>query len=175
VISCEIGAVRLTEAVPALAGRDGAVDPAALERARAIAAKALAPLTDGVADAAAERIALVGGSATTTAAVVRGRRAIGSLTVTRANLQDVLARLCAMSLEERKGVVGMKPQRADILPGGIIVLDKALDLLGVDSAVATTSDLLLGYLLTQRDAAGPPAAGVRAPLPAGSGTRRGYR
>jgi exopolyphosphatase / guanosine-5'-triphosphate,3'-diphosphate pyrophosphatase len=176
VVSCEIGAVRLTEAVPALAGRDGAVGPAALEQARAIAVEALAPLAESDANAAAERIALVGGSATTTAAIVRGRRgAIGSFTVTRANLRDVLARLCAMSLEERKVVVGMKPQRADILPGGIIVLDTALEVLGLDSAVATTSDLLLGYLLTQRVAAGPTAAGVRPPLPAGSETRRGYR
>ena len=48
----------------------------------------------------------------------------------------------------------MKPQRADILPAGIIVLDAALEILGRDDAIATTADLLLGILLQERDGAG---------------------
>jgi exopolyphosphatase/pppGpp-phosphohydrolase len=44
----------------------------------------------------------------------------------------------------------MKPQRADILPAGIIVLDSVLEILGKERATATTADLLLGYLLAQR-------------------------
>jgi exopolyphosphatase / guanosine-5'-triphosphate,3'-diphosphate pyrophosphatase len=58
-----------------------------------------------------------------------------------------------MSLRERKEIPGMKPQRADILPGGIIVLDTVLDIVKRDAAVATAADLLLGFLLQQRDAA----------------------
>ena len=65
----------------------------------------------------------------------------------------------------------MRPQRADILPAGIIVLDAALEVLGRDEAVATTADLLLGILLQERDATGGPARPVRA----GSQTRRGFR
>ena len=170
-VSCEIGAVRLTEAVPALAGRDGVVDLATIERARAIAQQALAPLHDydGV-----ERLAFVGGSATTTAAIVRGKKGkIASYSVTRTDLQKVLVRLCGMSLKERKEIVGMKPQRADILPGGIIVLDTVLGIVKRDVAVATTADLLLGFLLQQRDAAGI-GAGQRQPVHAGSQTRRGH-
>jgi exopolyphosphatase/guanosine-5'-triphosphate,3'-diphosphate pyrophosphatase len=149
--SCEIGAVRLTEAVPELAGRDGVVDLTTIERARAIARQALAPLRDF---AHVERLAFVGGSATTTAGIVRGRRAkVASFSMTRADLQKVLVRLCGMTLRERKEVAGMKPQRADILPGGIIVLDTALDILKRDSAVATAADLLLGFLMQQRDGA----------------------
>jgi hypothetical protein len=41
---------------------------------------------------------------------------------------------------------------------------------GLDQAVATTNDLLLGVLLQERD-----AAGQRPPGPAASGTRRGFR
>jgi exopolyphosphatase/guanosine-5'-triphosphate,3'-diphosphate pyrophosphatase len=171
-VSCEIGAVRLTEAVPELAGQDGVVDLATIERARAIAREALAPLRDFP---AIERLAFVGGSATTTAAIVRGRKGkIASYTVTRADLQKVLVRLCGMTLRERKEVVGMKAQRADILPGGIIVLDTVFDLLKRDAAVATTADLLLGFLLQQRDAAGGVQAGQRPPAHAGSDIRRGY-
>lgn len=150
--SFEIGAVRLTEAVPALAGREGAVDPATIERGRAIARQALAPMREF---ASVERLAFVGGSATTTAAIVRAKKGtIASYPLTRADLQRTLLRLCAMSLVERKTIAGMKAQRADILPGGIIVLDTILDIVKRDVAVATTADLLLGYLLQQRDAAG---------------------
>ncbi|MEO6834697.1 MAG: hypothetical protein ABI231_02160 [Candidatus Tumulicola sp.] len=171
-LSCEIGAVRLTEEVPALAGRDGVVEPAAIERARAVAREALAPLRECD---AVERVAFAGGTATTTAAIVRARKGtIDAYPLTRANLQEVLMRLCATGLEERKTMVGMMVQRADILPGGIIVLDAALDLVNLDAAVATTSDLLMGYLLQQRDAAGSPA-GVRPPRRAGPQTQRGLQ
>ncbi len=168
VISCEIGAVRLTEALPALAGREGTVDPATLERARAVARGALSPLADY---ANVERVAIVGGSATTTAAIVRARKTPPlSYALTRSDLERTLARLTAMKLEERKAVVGMKPQRADILPGGIVVLESALEIIGRDEAIATTADLLLGIALEQRDAAGP-----RPPVGASTETRRGFR
>ncbi len=148
-ISCEIGAVRLTEAVPVLAGRDGVVDLDTIERARAIAREALAPIADFP---PVERLAFVGGSATTAAALVRGKKTkIDRYELTRTDLQRALVRLCALSYKERKDVPGMKPQRADILPAGIIVLETVLDLVGTDRAVATTADLLLGYLLAERD------------------------
>ncbi len=148
-VSCEIGAVRLTEAIPALAGRDGIVDLDTIERARTLAREALAPLRDFP---AVERLAFVGGSATTAAAMVRGKKTkIDRFELTRSDLQRALVRLCALSFKERKEVPGMKPQRADILPAGIIVLETVLDIVGIDRATATTADLLLGYLLAERD------------------------
>lgn len=147
--SCEIGAVRLTEAVPALAGHEGVVDLDTIDRARKLARKALEPIVDF---RSIVKLALVGGSATTTAAVVRARKTkMERCELTRSDLQRTLVRLCALGYEERKGIIGMKPQRADILPAGIIILETVLDILGRDRAVATTSDLLLGYLLQQRD------------------------
>ncbi len=167
--SCEIGAVRLTEAVPELAGRDGAVGEPSVEKARALVREALKVLAES---APVERLALVGGSATTTAAILRGRRTpIVTHSLTRTDLQSVLARLLQMKLEARKEVVGMKPQRADILPAGIIVIDEAMATIGRDQAIATTADLLLGVLLQERDA----TAGQRPAVRAGSQTRRGFR
>lgn len=171
VLSFEIGAVRLTEAVPALSGSAGAVDAGSLDRARTLAREALAPLDGGE---PLERLALVGGTATTTASIVRGRSApVDAFRLTRDDLAGVLARLTGMTLEQRKAVPGMRVQRADILPGGIVVLETALELLGIDHAVATGSDLLLGVLLEQRDAEGP--AGAGRPARAGSETPKGYR
>ncbi len=168
VVSCEIGAVRLTEAVPALGGASGAVDAESVSQAGAIARDALKPLAECE---PVERLALVGGSATTTAAIVRERPTpTSAVALTRAELQATLKRLLELNLEERKKIVGMRRQRADILPAGIIILDAVLETLGQERATATTADLLLGILLQERDAAGqatrPPAA---------SGTRRGFR
>jgi exopolyphosphatase/guanosine-5'-triphosphate,3'-diphosphate pyrophosphatase len=151
-LSCEIGAVRLTEKLPALAGRDGAVDGKTIEQAHKLASEALEPMREC---APVERVALVGGSASTAAGIIRGRRGpLTAFSLTRENLQSLLSRLGAMPLEERKAVKGMKPQRADILPAGIALLDAALEIVNLSSAVATTSDLLLGVLLQQRDADG---------------------
>jgi exopolyphosphatase/guanosine-5'-triphosphate,3'-diphosphate pyrophosphatase len=171
VVSCEIGAVRLTEALPALAGRDGAVDAETIERARKFARDALAPLADCD---PVERVAFVGGSVTTTAAIVRARKGtVDTYPLARADLQNVLTRLSAMPLDERRNVVGMKAQRADILPAGIVVLDTALEIIRLDTAVATASDLLLGVLLQYRDANGPPA-GEPKPTLAASRSPRGF-
>ena len=78
----------------------------------------------------------------------------GPFSKTREDLQRTLDRLLQAKLDDRKRIVGLKPQRADILPAGIIILDSALEILGKDRAIATTADLLLGVLLEERDAAG---------------------
>ena len=167
VVSCEIGAVRLTEALPSLAGRGGSPSDAEIARAREIAREALKPLAQY---AAVERLAFVGGSATASAAILKGRRTpILSHPLTRPDLQRTLERLLGMNLDDRKKVAGMKPQRADILPAGIIVFEAALETLGREQGLATTSDLLLGILLQERDAAGGPQT-VRA-----GSERRGFR
>lgn len=148
-VSCEIGAVRLTEALPLLGGRDGVVDLDTIEDARKRSRSALAPISDFP---KVDHLAFVGGSATTTAALIRGKRSMfETYELSRSDLQRALVRLCGLPLEERKKLDGIKPQRADILPAGIIVLETVLDLVGHDRATATTADLLLGYLLQQRD------------------------
>lgn len=148
-VSCEIGAVRLTEAMPVLAGYDGILDLDTIAKAKSIARAALEPI---VAFRKVAKVAFVGGSATTTASVVYGKKTkFERILLSRADLQRTLVRLAAMSNKERRTVVGMKPHRADILPAGIIVLETALEMLGHETAIATTADLLVGYLLQQRD------------------------
>jgi exopolyphosphatase/guanosine-5'-triphosphate,3'-diphosphate pyrophosphatase len=149
-VSCEIGAVRLTEAVPSLAGDKGTIGDADIARAQTLAAEALEPLKKY---AKVERLAMVGGTATTVAAILKGRpSAVTSAHLRRDDLQKILDRLLALPLDERKKIPGMKPQRADILPAGIVVLLAAMDATRCDEAVATSSDLLLGVALQERDA-----------------------
>ena len=44
----------------------------------------------------------------------------------------------------------IRPQRADILPAGLIVVDEACRLLGADAFTVSEADLLLGYLTLPR-------------------------
>jgi exopolyphosphatase/guanosine-5'-triphosphate,3'-diphosphate pyrophosphatase len=150
VASCEIGAVRLTEICPGLAGTSGGVDAQTLERARSVARALLTPLS---ALPLVDRLVLVGGSATTTAAVLRGdRRPFVTADLDRARVEHVLRLLLGMPLEQRKTLPGMNPQRSDILPAGLIVLGEVLSLTGQTHAAVTSSDLLLGYLLIRAEA-----------------------
>ncbi len=148
VASCEVGAVRLTETCSGLTGEHGAVEAGTLARAKEIARSLLAPVRDYP---PVERLAFVGGSATTAASLLRGDRTPFQVApVTRAGVTLWLERLCAMPLAERRELISLNPQRADILPAGLIILDAIFEIAGVDHAVATSSDLLMGYLLIQK-------------------------
>ncbi|HEY9086263.1 MAG TPA: hypothetical protein VIN40_10080 [Candidatus Tyrphobacter sp.] len=148
IASYEIGAVRLTERFPALSGRFGAVDGQSLTDAVRVAAETLAPVH---AQPSVDRLLFVGGSATTTAAIAHGGNAPRAPELTRSLLTRTLERLCTIDLEKRKEVPGMRPQRADILPAGIIVLAAAMGLVGQERAVVAPGDVLLGVLLQERD------------------------
>lgn len=145
--SYEIGAVRLTEQLPVLAGEAGAVDAQSLADAARIATETLAPMREAP---SVERLLLVGGSATTTAAIADLPSARAP-ELTREVLAKTLERLCLLDVEQRKGVAGMRPQRADILPAGIILLATVMELTGRGSAIVAPGDLLLGVLLGERE------------------------
>lgn len=145
IVSCEIGAVRLTEAVPELAGTSGEVSEEAMDRACAIADEAIAPIG---AFPKVDRLIFVGGSATTTISVLAGKReSFAYADLTRADLQSLIERLRALDIEKRKALAGMNPQRADILLAGAIVLNAAFRRTLHDRATVSTNDVLLGYLL----------------------------
>lgn len=150
-LSCEVGAVRLTEWFPRLAGRDGMVDNDTIETARSKARELLERITSLP---KAEKIAVVGGSATTALSVIRGHHGrFGDMTLTREKLRDAFNMLCELPCDKRRTVPGMNPQRADILPAGMLILDTCLDLLEHDRATVSYTDLLFGFLLLQREGA----------------------
>ena len=67
--------------------------------------------------------------------------------ITQEQVLELEQLLAARSLEERKALPGMNPQRADILLGGLIILEIVLERTGHKEALVTTNDLLLGTLL----------------------------
>ena len=56
--------------------------------------------------------------------------------------------LFAMSQEEREQIPGMKAKRADIMPYGVLILQKTMELLGVDEVVVSDKGLVYGLLLS---------------------------
>jgi len=91
---------------------------------------------------------VVGGTAFTAAAMVAGNLRDGTR-MTRADCAGLIEALLARNLDARKRLAHIRPQRADILPAGLIVVDEACRLLGVDAFTVSEADLLLGSFAEQ--------------------------
>lgn len=138
-MSLEIGAVRLSERYPALLGERGlppdertVLTAAARAGARAV----LAPLESlrGF-----DRLLAVGGTVFTASAMIAGD-------FSRARRGALIDELLSLDLRARREMAHIRPQRADILPAGLIVVDEACALLGIDTLAVSYADLLAGYL-----------------------------
>jgi exopolyphosphatase/guanosine-5'-triphosphate,3'-diphosphate pyrophosphatase len=90
----------------------------------------------------------VGGTVFTAAAMITSGVQDGAA-MTHADCVRLIDALLARALDDRKAMPHIRPQRADILPGGLIVVDEACRLLGVDRFTVSEADLLLGYLTSK--------------------------
>ncbi len=144
-VSCEIGAVRLTERFPRLAR--GPVQPEILEDAAAFARAQLEP---ALRLPPVDQLVLVGGSATTTVSLERGKREpFEYFPLEVRDVREWLRRLARMPLEKRKTLPGMNPQRADILPAGLLIITELASRSATAgrTPIVSTNDVLLGYVL----------------------------
>jgi exopolyphosphatase/guanosine-5'-triphosphate,3'-diphosphate pyrophosphatase len=158
-ISLEIGAVRLSEKFPALLGGralDRDESRAVIGGARAASDAVLAPLSgfEPFADLLA-----VGGTVFTAAAMLSGDPYLDGVRIDRAQRRAVIEDLLSRDLEARRGMANIRPQRADILPAGLIIVDVACERLRIDALQVSHADLLAGYLHS------PEYRGSRAPAP----------
>ena len=144
--SVEIGAVRLAERHPALLA-GVALAPQArsalLEVVRADIAGMLAPFAQAPRP---HRLIAVGGSAFTAAAMIAQAPLREGVVMRPADRASVLDALLARDLNERKALPFIRPQRADILPAGLAIIDEACRILGTPDATVSVDDLLAGYL-----------------------------
>lgn len=91
----------------------------------------------------------VGGTATTLAAVSMGLQVyapskIHGFRLSRETVLRLDAKLHGLTLEERKVLPGLQPERADIIPAGARILNRVLQGLGADSVVVSEADILYG-------------------------------
>jgi exopolyphosphatase/guanosine-5'-triphosphate,3'-diphosphate pyrophosphatase len=140
--SIELGAVRLAERF----WRSYPAPQEALNAAWQLAVETLAPFAELP---AVERMYAVAGTPTTLALMAQDlqhnnwQRAEGYI-LKRTAIERLWQQLAAASLEELRSIPSVHPQRADILPAGVLLLRAAIDVLGVDAAIVSTRGLRYG-------------------------------
>ena len=148
-LSLEIGAVRLAERHRELLGAR-ALSPADARRVEAQArADAGAVLARLASVDAFDALIAVGGTVFTAAGMLSSGTGYDGVRMTHAQREALVAALLERDLAERKRMPFIRPQRADILPAGLIVVDEACRLLNVDELVVSEADLLQGYLTSR--------------------------
>ena len=100
---------------------------------------------------AARLVASAGTAATLASLVLRLSRyqpeLVNNLLLGRRQLQGQMARLAALPLSQRRQIPGLEPERADIILGGLAILDGLLERLGLDRLTVMDAGLLEGILL----------------------------
>ncbi len=142
--SAQVGSVRLTERFV----HEHPIPPSALTQMRDAAREAFRTLT---APPSAAEVVAVAATATSLFAVGAGLLAanhpgVHGGVLTRAALDETVARLAALSLPERQRVRGLDPKRADVVCAGGIVLSAALGALGATSCRVSDRGLRWGIL-----------------------------
>ena len=99
----------------------------------------------------------VGGTITTLAAIeqrlaVYQPERVHGFILQRSVVEKLLKSLSAMSLAERKTVVGLQPERADIILAGTALLLEIMERTGQSELVVSESDLLQGVIWSLADA-----------------------
>jgi exopolyphosphatase/guanosine-5'-triphosphate,3'-diphosphate pyrophosphatase len=149
VASWRLGAVRMTER---FLGEPGPADPEAMEALRSHVQRKLsrAPWLH----TAAPRLVGLGGTVRSLAAAVQQaaglEEAVHGYTVAAPALDELVERLAALPAEERGGVSGIKPGRADIVLAGALVIQGVLRAGGFPGVEVTGAGLREGIFFEHR-------------------------
>jgi len=63
------------------------------------------------------------------------------------DVEDIFEKFCRLTVEEKKKVPGLMPQRADIITAGILILRQIMQKLGFFMIKVSESDLMEGYIM----------------------------
>jgi exopolyphosphatase / guanosine-5'-triphosphate,3'-diphosphate pyrophosphatase len=145
--SIDVGSKRVTE-------RFLVSDPptdAELSAAREWTTAQLRPYFDGLRERPTLMVA-VAGTATSLSAIrqeleIYDPALIHCSCLTGSELADLTEMLAAMTLEQRKHVVGLDPGRAPVIVAGALILETVVALAGLDSTLVSEHDILYGILL----------------------------
>ena len=146
--SLDIGAVRITERF--LYSED--MDGPSLIRAYEYIKSAVRPTADDIKALGDFRSIGVGGTITTLAAVDLGLVTYDSDKVHGYRLKkesvcSALKKFLAVSLNDRKKIAGLQPERADIIIAGTLILKIIMEEMDADSIIVSEQDNLEGLLL----------------------------
>jgi exopolyphosphatase/guanosine-5'-triphosphate,3'-diphosphate pyrophosphatase len=143
--SIDIGAVRITErflpVLPPLADQ--------IDAARDLAREALGASPDLPADI---RMVGVAGTVTTLGAMAAGLEsfdadALNGTVLTREAIGRITSALLVMTVEEIRAIPQVHPDRADVLPGGAIILDEFMERHGLAKLTVSTRGVRYGVAM----------------------------
>jgi exopolyphosphatase/guanosine-5'-triphosphate,3'-diphosphate pyrophosphatase len=152
--SIDIGSRRVTE----LFLRSDPPSRREIEDASAWIADELRGYFAGVRERPREMVA-VAGTATSLAAIdlaldpydperVHGYRISGP------SLLDILENLASLTLEQRRAVTGLEPERAGVIIGGALILQAVMAYAGLPSTLVSEHDILYGMVLDPGERSG---------------------
>jgi exopolyphosphatase/guanosine-5'-triphosphate,3'-diphosphate pyrophosphatase len=153
-VSTQVGVVRHTE-------RHLHSDPPTAAQLAALREDAAATFAAAIPEdvrSAPERGIAVAGTATQCAAIVLGaydRARVQGHVLERAGLEDLLARLAALPLEQRREVPGLDPERAPTIVAGAAILLEATATFGLERVEVSENDILRGAALGYTAFLGP--------------------
>ena len=147
-VSNQAGVVRQTE-------RHIHDDPPSQEELEATREDVRKTLSDGVPEdqrRAVERAIAVAGTATSLGAIAQelepyDPEKVHGYRLTRGECEEILERLAAVPLDERREVPGLHPDRAPTIVAGVIILLEVLRLFGLDEVEVSEHDILRGAAL----------------------------
>lgn len=144
-MSLKLGAVRMMEKW----GRDQMDDNKINEAAHSI--DRIICEYNKIAPCGAEELIGVSGTPTTIASIKLGLdkyqpECIQGLQVTLPEIQATTIELCKTTLEKRKQITGMPPDRADVLQYGSLILWRFMLMYGYDRLTVSDNDSLKGYI-----------------------------
>ena len=155
-VSTQAGVVRQTE-------RHITTDPPAPAELQKLAADVRPILAAAVPEdvrASADAAVAVAGTATSCAAIdlrldPYDAAAVEGHQLPLGRLEEMLARLAGMTLDERRGVTGLDPARAPTIVAGVIILIEVLRAFDLDTVATSERDILWGVALATAADGGP--------------------
>lgn len=114
--------------------------------------KVLAELPEDLLQTKGKLVVGVGGTFTTLAAIEQRLRIydpdkVQGYKLNSERIKQILYSLESMSLEERKAVPGLQPERADIIVSGVRIAVAVMEILNVSFVTISETDLMYGLLL----------------------------
>lgn len=147
-ISLDIGAVRLTERFLKNDPVDANEESALRGYCRGVLRQLLSDLSGK------EQIPVIGvaGTVTTLAAMIREMAVyqperINGFQIRIQDLQDQIARLRKLTIEERKSIPGLEPKRADVIFAGAVILEELMTYAGWPLVMTSNYGLRYGLIL----------------------------
>lgn len=148
--SVDVGCVRMSERFLKKADPPS---PIAIGRMESFIVSVLKPVLDRLSAGKELGLAVgLAGTVTTAAGMKLGlseyeTEKIHHSHLTREDVEGIFVRLARVPLEQRRQVMGLEQERADIIVGGVAVLRVIMDLCGAEEILVSEKDILDGLVL----------------------------